>query len=429
MPKAKKRKHVEGKKTPSDDNGDSSSGLFGGGTSLTSALFGNSPIQNDLFASTTKFEDAVKERIDKNLKKSEWMQSSNTAVLTPLEANNPSVELTISRRQAQTSSKFLDMVTSAAPYSVEDRLEEKCAQEEEDIPIPPDVRVEEIADIVRMHGFAVVRNVISRTLLDQLSIRAREIEKEVCLSLDARQIEWRCDRANVETFRFHEVASRCKGRMDVRHETDKQPFSSPDIVENQSLRPIIDSLLGGASDPSHSPILLYAGLILSLPGSDDQPWHKDGMPLFPELSPHDSVLPPYAINVFVPLSDQDGCLEAGPTEFIPGSHVLEEDIAMQKLDQAEKEYSRKSNQKVSFATSEIDSEELKPGIVSPVLYQGDALLYDYRVCHRGTSNLTGKEVSTGQVRRILYLMYARPWFKEHLNFGSDWLFQEQSKKD
>jgi len=77
-------------------------------------------------------------------------------------------------------------------------------------------------------------------------------------------------------------------------------------------------------------------------------------------------------------------------------------------------------------------------IIAPVLKRGDALIYDYRVCHRGTANLFGKldditklptthsrkkhddnqanESDIRGTRRILYLMYARPWFTDHVNF-------------
>lgn len=150
-----------------------------------------------------------------------------------------------------------------------------------------------------------------------------------------------------------------------------------------------------------------AGLILSLPDSDDQRWHQDGMPLFPELS---HMLPPYAVNVFVPLTDNDGCIYAGPTEFIPGSHVMEEDVVLQQVD-----CSDGKQRSIQSGASCNDNGDGEPGIVSPILHQGDSLLYDYRVCHRGASNLAG------QTRRVLYLMYARPWFKEHLNFVNDCL--------
>ena len=89
-----------------------------------------------------------------------------------------------------------------------------------------------------------------------------------------------------------------------------------------------------------------------------------------------------------------------------------------------------------------------------VIGKGDILLYDYRICHRGTCNLSSSlsvattntvypstgEANTstlekneeqeeketnraeGIVRQVLYQMYARPWFKEHLNFGQKSIF-------
>jgi hypothetical protein len=74
------------------------------------------------------------------------------------------------------------------------------------------------------------------------------------------------------------------------------------------------------------------------------------------------LLPSYAINVFVGLHDEK-LLELGPTEFIVGSHCLEPNAAMNKVDSA----------------------------VSAILGRGDVLLYDYRICHRGTSNLCQPE--------------------------------------
>ena len=86
--------------------------------------------------------------------------------------------------------------------------------------------------------------------------------------------------------------------------------------------------------------------------------------------------------------------------------------------------------------------------VPAVIGKGDVLLYDYRVCHRGTANLSStlsvapssaslsasgvvdkeddhdETSGGGVVRKVLYQMYARHWFKEHLNFGEKSLFEE-----
>ena len=72
-------------------------------------------------------------------------------------------------------------------------------------------------------------------------------------------------------------------------------------------------------------------------------------------------------------------------------------------------------QRLSDAEEEIMD---RHNAIAPLLKKGDALIYDYRVCHRGTANLS-KDKST---RIMLYLMYARPWFREHLNFGTEKLF-------
>lgn len=110
-------------------------------------------------------------------------------------------------------------------------------------------------------------------------------------------------------------------------------------------------------------------------------------------------LPPYALNVFVPLLDITEDL--GPTEFWLTSHCTDDARQTFLTEQ-------------SAMAPTLD--ETKKNIIGPLLTAGDALIYDYRICHRGTSNLSNT------VRPMLYLMYARPWFKEHLNFGKERLF-------
>lgn len=187
--------------------------------------------------------------------------------------------------------------------------------------------------------------------------------------------------------------------MDVRYcdeTSNNKKLPSLSLIDN-----LAASVLHGAEEPKK----VYAGWIFSFPNSDDQPWHQDGSPLF-EKGTED--LPSYAINVFCGLHDTQ-LLELGPTEFVAGSHHMEPETAMEKI-----------------------SEE----VISAVLGKGDILFYDYRICHRGTSNLStaasssgrdkvekGSDDGTGLIRKVLYLMYARPWFREHLNFGDESLFE------
>lgn len=267
---------------------------------------------------------------------------------------------------------------------------------------------------MKHHGLVILRNALSEKDVSTITTVADDTQRRICDALDAKKIPYNSPKADEETFVYKELAVRCRGRMDVRYDdddaTNKQqelPSSLMELVENLSA-----SILHGAEPPS----LVYSGWIFSRPGSADQPWHTDGSPLFGSSGINES-LPSYAINIFVGLHDADELLVLGPTEFVVGSHQMDPEVVMgTKIDTA----------------------------VPAVIGKGDVLLYDYRVCHRGTSNLSStisvesseaveKEDDHaentgggegGVVRKVLYQMYARPWFKEHLNFGENSLFDE-----
>jgi ectoine hydroxylase-related dioxygenase (phytanoyl-CoA dioxygenase family) len=204
--------------------------------------------------------------------------------------------------------------------------------------------------------------------------------------LTKRNLTWNEECNNHEAVRFKEVVVRCKGRMDVLFDQYLCHNEVPFWKNHAILNGIVNNLLYGGETDDLRPSLVYAGWIFSEAGSADQPFHQDGIPLFPMGNEQ---LPPYALNVFVPL--QDTTVELGPTEFQLLSHHMP-------------------------ATTTIVDEST---LVLPLPQRGDMLLYDYRVCHRGTANLT-----TNTLRSVLYLMYARPWFKEHVNFGTEPLLDE-----
>ena len=58
---------------------------------------------------------------------------------------------------------------------------------------------------------------------------------------------------------------------------------------------------------------------------------------------------------------------------------------------------------------------LRPTIV-PDLRLGDAVLFDYRVLHRGTRN------TSGGPRPVFVMTLAKPWFRDLLNFPRRALF-------
>lgn len=311
--------------------------------------------------------------------------------------------------------------------------------------------------------------VVPPDLLDELVSKAKLIENEVCSRLDEVGRIWRAktesdcnDRANKtspldeenqkmpsretaaqeeeaqkrrqkqeadSTFRYYEVASRCPGRLDVRWKMDEPPFNDPRVVSNPILLPVIRDLLGG---PTGGATLLYAGLIFSFPHSSDQPWHMDGAALFPEEREWLD-LPPYALNVFIPLDDVTDDL--GPTEFLPASHLasrasqIDDDLLQWAVHESKAASSGsggtqriKKKQRSSSFSEEVWMN--RHSVIAPRLRCGDALIYDYRVCHRGTRNLDDTKTRT-----MLYLMYARPWFKEHLNFGDERLFRTNASRE
>ena len=194
-------------------------------------------------------------------------------------------------------------------------------------------------------------------------------------------------------FSFKEAARRCQGRIDARLDAslDVEPWSmaTKALREygahlSQVLRPLVDRVLGEDAKLAHM------GLVSSGPGSVAQPWHADGVPLFPGSN----ALPAHALNCFAPLVNVSRRM--GPTEFVPASH--------------------KPGPVARALEAALQRGREPADVFSPELSVGDVLVYDQRTVHRGVPNRTTTE------RPILYLLFARPWFREHINFGETSLF-------
>jgi hypothetical protein len=309
---------------------------------------------------------------------------------------------------------------------------------------PIEAFCEEVASTVRQYGVAIARNCVvvpaagdddddvddestTVALLDSWARKASRQRQKICTALSARHLSWNENRNNDTIVRFQEVVVRCKGRMDMLYNNanDDEPEEMEEVEDGDDkaeeenailfwqnhaiLNGIVNQLLygggggggGNDNDELQRPRLVYAGYIFSEPGSADQPFHQDGLPLFPVGS---ETLLPYAINVFVPL--QDTTVELGPTEFILHSHRLSPTVLSSVLE---------ASSTASLSSSSASS----LSVVAPLPQRGDLLFYDYRVCHRGTSNLcTGNDDNDPHLRSVLYLFYARPWFREHVNFGT-----------
>mmetsp|Transcript_322 Transcript_322/g.641 ORF Transcript_322/g.641 Transcript_322/m.641 type:complete len:379 (-) Transcript_322:66-1202(-) len=359
------------------------------GTSLTESIFGSSasaaPAKNDLFAKQRILSTA--ERHQRQPKRQRTNVATTRSGSTEKEEKTESRDETLQRRRRQSQHKSLDQLTiSLKDYDGRgDDMEELCG----------DVR-----GLMKHHGLVILRDALSEKDVSRITKLADATQRRICETLDAKQIPYNSLINNTKTFCFRELAVRCQGRMDVRYEDGRDDDDTESNKSNNQKKkkkklpslPVIDNLAASILHGAEAPNLVYAGWIFSFPESADQPWHQDGSPLFEKGT---ESLPSYALNVFCGLHDAKQLLELGPTEFVVGSHHMEPDGAMNGIGDP----------------------------VSAVLGKGDILLYDYRICHRGTSNLSSSVGDTSTIRKVLYLMYARPWFREHLNFGNKSLFK------
>jgi len=164
---------------------------------------------------------------------------------------------------------------------------------------------------------------------------------------------------------FAEYVKRDGGRVDLRC----APFY--DGHGNPFFFPVVQAALGGGPV-----VLLATGAVVAKSGGGggDQRWHRDGDFLFEDDEDGGGFRPAHALTVFVPLVDLDAT--NGPTEFRLGSHVR----------------GASGGPEVAAAVS-----------------AGTALLFDYRVKHRGLANASRAD------RPVLFFAFARPWFRDASN--------------
>ena len=174
-----------------------------------------------------------------------------------------------------------------------------------------------------------------------------------------------------------------------------------------------DSCNNGTKSKYH---LVNLSLVISTPGSETQSWHADGGHI--SLNTHAQC---HCFNVFIPLVDVPR--EMGPTELRPGSHYYTRDLTKMML-------------------GAMARKELRP-TVTPELNRGDALIFDYRILHRGRANASHKRNhcsemkndstyerykvnadinERGRDRPILVMTFAASWFVDVCNFPKRSIF-------
>ena len=146
-------------------------------------------------------------------------------------------------------------------------------------------------------------------------------------------------------------------------------FRDPLIYANPFVLKVVREALGFAA------ILESFGAVVSLPGSEAQHVHRDSPMLFDAgISP---LLPAHALTVVMPLIEMNDL--HGTTAVWSGSHRW-----------------KNFDDKIASETPRI-----------PV---GSCAIWDFRLFHGGTPNHSNSH------RPILYVTYARPWFRDAKNF-------------
>eukprot|EP00050_Salpingoeca_kvevrii_P000042 m.140621 g.140621 ORF g.140621 m.140621 type:complete len:519 (+) comp10015_c0_seq6:3-1559(+) len=161
-----------------------------------------------------------------------------------------------------------------------------------------------------------------------------------------------------------------KLRHNGRYDMEIKQFDTPAfryLRGDAPWLPLVKAILG------ENAVLGNAGVMLSLAGSETQPWHSDGDHLYKK---HHN---PYSVNVFVPLVTLTA--KNGGTEMIPTSHI--------------------------HGNYDCDEES-----DTPLVCAGEVILFDFRLKHRGLGN------RSSYPRPVMYLTYQLPEFHDTMNFST-----------
>ena len=170
---------------------------------------------------------------------------------------------------------------------------------------------------------------------------------------------------------FDVLRERGRGRFDMELAAFDEPlFDFLTDPTKAAWMPVVRKILG------EDAVLVHKGAFFSLPGSETQVYHQDGVHLNTKKQ-----LPCHAINVFIPLVDL--CGQNGPTEFCLGTHVLGYDGFLREM------------------------------VETPLATAGTPIIFDYRLGHRGMRN------SSRAPRPVVYLTYtsASKEFSDSVNFS------------
>ena len=243
-----------------------------------------------------------------------------------------------------------------------------------------------MADKILTDGFVILPSLLSSEEVSTLTRRLMEHVKGTKEALSAR-----CPSIGVGSASgFHEVVLRSPGRWDFPCDPGDVP---PSITAR--IQPIVERVLFGrdcgiSTSPSEvaSACMPFFGLVRADPGCPAQLWHADSGHRRPEHTP------PHLLNVLLALRDVS--VSDGPTEIVPGSHVLTNHHRPDaKFGSTQLLYQSESN------GPELVGSCAQAAIKVP-LSAGSVLIFDDRVLHRGGANVAES------ARDLAFFTFCRP---------------------
>jgi len=201
---------------------------------------------------------------------------------------------------------------------------------------------------------------------------------------------------------FYEICLRSKGRYDLptwihgcesTNTWSEEEAFPPNLLV--TLDEIVRSVLG---ENSHDSTVEHAfsGIVVSNPGSPNQYWHSDSLH---EKSSHHQ--PANVLNVLVATDSIP--VQKGPTEFIPGSHIMTNHYTNKMVSSNSIVYQNETNTPESIGMS-------SGGAFTMALPARSAVIFDDRILHRGLGNMSNED------RDVAYFSYKRAGFVTDTHF-------------
>ncbi|CAE7812702.1 csd [Symbiodinium sp. CCMP2592] len=241
------------------------------------------------------------------------------------------------------------------------------------------------AESILQHGFVLLQGLFLPDELRRLTTPATSNTERVLSMLRAKGVDLPVgSRAG-----FHEVVLRSPGRYDVPCDFELFPT---ELLEKFEC--IANELLAETEIQAPQSRRVFAGTVRALPSSERQIWHADS----PHVSPEHKG--PHLLNVLV--ATRNLSKKMGPTELVPGSHVLTNHLHPKAQFSTELLYQRAGNGPDKIGATQLP--------VAAEMDAGSVLIFDDRILHRGGENVSVEN------RDVVFFSYARLDFEPETHY-------------